>query len=484
VGDRVGEIRPNFNGSLHVEGRDERLSSDGGVVLLREIDDLVGLCNYLAEKLKDPRDPDKITHPLVELLRTRLYLLIQGRRDQDDADTLRNDPAYRLAVSKRRGVAPLQAARVDELGKKCQPEGLASQPTLSRLNQLVADADHRGVLRETLCKFAVDRILAANGGRKHKSLGIDVDSIPIEVYGEQPGSAYNGHYEARIYHPLLASVAETGDILDVVLRRGNVHTADDSLDFILAILEKMKEACQSAFLRIDAGFPEEKLLSSAEDQNTRYVARLKNNAVLNRMAEPYINRPVGRPTKKLRTWFYEMKYRAESWSRSRRVVLVVQEKANELFLHHFWLLTNCSKKRKSGEVLLKMYRERGTAEGHQGEFKDVLAPALSSSPRSKQTYRGQLIRRRTRPVDAFAQNEATLLLNALAYNLAHTGRVLVEKVTGEGWSLKRFRERVLLAASRITTHSNRVTMVIGEIARKVWQALWPVLVDFQPTPSQ
>lgn len=475
MGDRVDEIRPTFNGSLHVECREDRITSDGGVVLLREIDNIVGLSEFLAERLHDPRDPDKVVHPLVELLRTRLYLLVQGRRDQDDADTLRDDPALRVAVSQRRGVAPLQPAAVDEFGEKREPEGLASQPTLSRLNQVLSTPDGRRLLRDALSEFAVRRILAANGGRKHQSLGIDVDSFPIDVHGEQPGTAYNGHYDRRIYHPLMASVAETGDILDVVLRKGSVHTANDSLEFILAILEKMKEACLSAFLRIDAGFPEDKLLSAVEGRGVRYVARIKNNAVLDRMAEPHKKRPAGRPTKELRIWFHEMMYKAEEWSRARRVVLVVQEKPGELFLHHFWLLTNCSKKRKPGAVLLEMYRERGTAEGHQGEFKDVLAPALSSSPRWKMTYRGQPPRKRTRPVDAFAQNEATLLLNALAYNMAHTGRALVEEATGEGWSLRRFRERALLAAARITTHAGTITMVIAGIAGKLWQKLWPKL---------
>ena len=89
MGDRVNEIRPAFNGSLHVEFRDDRITSDGGAVLVREIDELAGLSEWLAARLRDPRRPDKIVHPLVELLRTRLYMLVQGRRDQDDADTLR-----------------------------------------------------------------------------------------------------------------------------------------------------------------------------------------------------------------------------------------------------------------------------------------------------------------------------------------------------------------------------------------------------------
>lgn len=479
----MDEMRPTFNGAVHVECRQEEITSDAGAVVLREIDEMFEICDWLAERLSDPRNPDQVVHPLVELLRTRLLLLAQGRKDQDDADTLRDDAAYRIAVSERRGVAPLQPAPVDELGRKRKPEGLASQPTLSRLDTSVSTEENRRLVRDALCELAVRRILRANGGRKRQSLGIDVDSLPIEVHGEQPGSAYNGYYKERIYHPLIASVAETGDLLDVVLREGNVSSADDSLDFILDVLRRIKEACVSVFLRIDAGFPEDKLLSALENQNTRYVARLKNNAVLDRMAEPHLSRPEGRPTKTLRTWFYEKTYRAKKWSRPRRVILVVQERAGELYLHHFWLVTNCSRRTKPGEVLLEMYRERGTAEGHQGELMSVLAPALSSSPRPKMTYRGQWVRRHTRSGDSFARNEAVLLLNALAYNLVHAGRCLLEEATGEGWSLKRFRERALLVAARITTHAGRITMVIGRIGQEIWRRLWAVLPQLKPATA-
>jgi hypothetical protein len=476
----IRDFCPTFNGSLHVEFRDDRLSTDAGVVLLRELDDLGQLTEWLAAKLHDPRDPDRVVHPAVELLRTRLYLLAQGKKDEDDADTLRDDAAFRLAVSSRRGVAPLQTASVDEFGRKREPEGLASQPTLSRLQRWLSVDENRRLLRDALAEFAVRRILRENGGRKHQRLGIDVDSLPVEVYGQQPGSAYNGHYGQRIYHPLVASVAETGDLLDVVLREGNVGTAHESLDFILAILEKMQEAALTVFLRVDAGFPEDNLLSALERRNTRYVAREKNNPVLDRMAEPYVSRPTGRPgTRNPRIWFHEMMYRAKKWSRARRVVLVVQERPGELHLHHFWLLTNWTKKRKSGEALLEMYRERGTAEGHQGELMDVLDPTLSSSPRQKMTYRGRRPRRHTPEGDAFAQNAAAFLLNALAYELVHSGRALLAKVTREGWSLKRVRERALCIGARITTHSGQITMVISRIGQEAWQCLRSALPELK-----
>ncbi len=135
-------------------------------------------------------------------------------------------------------------------------------------------------------------------------------------------------------------------------------------------------------MRIDAGFPEEKLLFGMEERRkwTPYVARVKNNPILDRMAEPYLRRPPGRPPEEPRTWFYEMTYMAESWSRSRRVVLVVQERPDELFLHHFWLITNWDESQMPADELLELYRDRATAEGHFGELMSLLAPALSSSP--------------------------------------------------------------------------------------------------------
>ena len=119
------------------------------------------------------------------------------------------------------------------------------------------------------------------------------------------------------------------------------------------------------------------------------------------------------------------------------------------------------------------YRKRGKAEGHMGEFMDVLAPALSSASRSKSNYRGRKVISWPSDCDAFARNEAILLLNLLAYEVLHAGRCLMEAATGDGWSLRRMRERVLKAAARVLLHGRRVTMVIAETAAVYWNALWP-----------
>jgi hypothetical protein len=165
------------------------------------------------------------------------------------------------------------------------------------------------------------------------------------------------------------------------------------------------------------------------------------------------------------------------------VVLVVQERPGELFLHHFWLITNWTSEQMSGSDLLALYRERGTAEGHMGELMDVLQPALSSSPRSKRHYRGQEPVQRQAPCDSFAHNEVLLLLNMLAYNLCHATRVLLEKATAEGWSLRRLRERVLRIAGRIAIRSGQATLVIAEVGARFWRALLSRLALLRPAET-
>src|SRR5690625_7760975 len=111
------------------------------------------------------------------------------------------------------------------------------------------------------------------------------------------------------------------------------------------------------------------------------MARIRNNAVLNAMAAPHLKRPPGRPPEQPRIWCHEHRYQAGSWDRSRRVVLVVLEQPGELFLHHFWLVTNIRKRRCPGEHLLAQYRHRGKADADFGGLMAVMNPELSASAR-------------------------------------------------------------------------------------------------------
>ena len=473
MGEILKDFALKFNGSIRLEAREERLTAEAGALLLREVDERLGLSQWLGNRLKDPRDPGRITHPLMELVRTHLLLLAQGWRDQDDADELRQDAALKLAVSGRKSTGPVQQ-------QQGAPQGLASQPTLSRATGILSGEHNEGVLREGLA-FGTGRRLRAKqpGGQKLTQVTMDVDSLPAEVHGQQPGSAYNGHYHMRIYHPLVAVVAETGDILDVQLREGQVHTANGALQFIEPLLERVeRHISHKVALRMDAGFPEEELLCRLEQRGTPYVVRVRNTSVLKDEAAVPRFMHLGLPQGEPKTYFYEWQYQAQGWSRPRRAVLVLQQVEGELFPNAFWLVTSWTAEQMSAEALLEHYRQRGTAEAHMGELMDVLAPALSSAPRPKRHYRGKLPVERTVSVDSFAHNQVRLLLNALAYNLLHATRALLEDSTGEGFSLLRVRQRVLKVASRLLVHSRRVILVIGQQAAGYWRALWYTLRSF------
>lgn len=465
MGETLQSLTPGFNRSLRIESRTDRLTGDPGAVLLREILERSGIINWMTERLKDRRSQVDVTHDLASLIRTSVLLAAQGWRDHDDADALRHDPAFRLAVSSSAGLTPLDGP------------GLASQPTLSRFTALMAEPANLGVLREAVLEMAGHGIRGERGGKRARCITLDVDSAPIEVHGHQPKAEWNGHYAARIYHPLITSIAETGDMLDARLRAGNVGTAEGALDVILDVVDRaQKSLCEVAMVRIDAGFPSATLLAGLEARGIDYVSRLRANAVLDRLAAPFMKRPPGRRPARPRMWLHEMRYRADSWDKDRRVVLVVKEREGDLLLDRFFLVTSFERTAKMRHEVLAHYRERGKAEGHMGELKDVLAPALSSSNRAKSHWRGKKPKSKTQAVDAFACNEVRLLVACLAYQVMHIARRAMARATGTGWSLRRLRERVLRAGARLVISGRRMTLALSSAAAPFWSALWPRLL--------
>lgn len=466
---RAPQDRFSYNRSILVEGRQNKLTSDAGVLLLRELDERLGLTESLAEELTDPRNPVFVTHPFVELLRTRLYALVQGHKDQDDIDRLRDDPAFRLGVSERRGTRPLK----EEEG--LVPDGLSSQPTQSRLIATLTLEENLALLGLALFGWAHRDIRATRKTRARRRV-LDVDSLPIEAHGSQPGSARNGHYHMRCFHPIAVFDHESGHCLGGKLRPGNVSSADGVVEFLFPILDRVEAEGLAQFVDVrgDAGFPTDPLLSPLEHKGYHYAFRLPDNPVLKRMAEPYLKRPAGRPPAEPRVWTYDLEYRVSSgnnpWERPRRVVLVVLEKPGELFLDHFFLVTNWKPSERSGEQVLEFYRQRGTMEGYLGELKSVLQPALSSTNRLKSHIGGKPPKNWYLPRDAEAANEATWLLYLLAYNLLNAARRVANRhLPDQGrWSLDRVRTWLLSVAARVTLHGRYATFQINESANAFW----------------
>ena len=179
----------SFNRSIGIGSRRDRITGDSGALTGRELLGRSGVVRFLAKRLPDKRDGRRIRHSQRRLARTLLLLAGQGRREHSDATALRDDPALRLATGDRAGTAPLGKA-----GR------LPSQPTLSRRVAGWSAKEGVEVLREGLQRLAGWRLKAMGGWRRPETLVIDIDSLPVEVHGEQPGSAWNGYYHRRVYH--------------------------------------------------------------------------------------------------------------------------------------------------------------------------------------------------------------------------------------------------------------------------------------------
>jgi hypothetical protein len=450
-------FQPDFNRSIRVESRRERLSADGGALLLRELMDRLDYTALFRKHLRDPRDPARVTHAHEELLRTELLRLTQGWTAHSDLALLSEDPALRLAVSSRRGQRALRA------GAGRDAQGLCSQPTLSRLLAALGREENRVGLGAMLLESAERRM---NFKGRRLQITLDLDSLPVEVFGQQPGSAWNGHYRERCYHPLLVR-SEHGDFLGAKLRAGNVHTAEGGGEFVLPILRRAAAWAERVWLRIDAGFPAPELLAALEAEGFRYVARLKTNAALERLALEPLRHSSGGEVPET----HELLYQAGSWNEPRRVVLVIPTHRAEqegLFPDHFFLLSNAPAEEISAQALLEHYRQRGEAEKDFGDWNQALDLALSSTPRTKTHYRGRVLHEDFTEPDSFAANEARLLLSLLAANLLHAGAALLERGSAKRMSRERFRQLVLKTAARVLLSGHRITIVIEAARAPLW----------------
>jgi hypothetical protein len=447
-------FEPTFNRAIKLRQADPRITSDAGALLLREADHRLGLTADLAAQLADDRDPQRIRYEPVELLRQRLYALALGYAHQDDQDALAHDPALKLAVW-------------DRPGRRGLHERLASQPSDWRQIERLASPCNRRALRAALGEWVARHQRAAGAGRKVTHGTLDIDPFPIEVHGRQPGGAYHGHYRKTIYHPLVASFSAGGDydasrlgegFVHAILRRGNSSSAEGAVRFVRRVIHQSRRLASHLDVRIDAGLANGRVLDAIDDEGARFVGRIRNNAVLDALAEPYLTRSPGRPRKEGDEFAVELGvYRAGEWTRPYRVVLVVIDLPDpktgmrELFPHYFFLVTNWSVAQRSGWDLVEHYRQRGTFEDRLGEFNGAIGNGLSAG--------------------SFEANEASLLLKLLAFNLTGMLRGELEDASGCGWDLKRVQQTVLKAGARVVEHSRRVLVDVARAAGVLWDRL-------------
>ncbi len=260
----------SFNPSLKVDFQGSRVTSDSGLLLVRELDERLGLSALIVENILDGRRGKNTQLPLPDLLRQSIYSRLAGYEDVNDAERLSQDPTFRLIGSEKiwdRGAALPSRLHWFETEVLSREENLDG---LSRIN------------RELLAK--------AEAMDSPRRVVLDMDSTEIPVYGEQEQSAYNGHFESTCYHPLLLFNGE-GDCLGAKLRPGNVHSAENWEEVLLPEIERQQEAGKEVVFRADAAFSKPEIYEALEERGVKYAIRLPANDNLLRDIEELLTRP-------------------------------------------------------------------------------------------------------------------------------------------------------------------------------------------------
>src|SRR5438552_10923677 len=246
-----------------------RLTSDGGLPWLAEADRALGLCAAVAACVPEWRHR-RTRHPLVDLVRQRVYQIGCGHVDQNDATTLRTDPLLKLVCG-----------RMPETGAD-----LASQPTLSRLENAV---DRRAV--EALAGALVVLYVGAGGhGGAPTRIVLDVDGTDDPAHGEQEGVGYHGYYRQYMYFPLLVFDGQTDHLITAVLRPGRIHGGR----FVVLVLRRLVARLRAAWpgvaieVRADCGCASPRLYAWCEANGVGYTLGLATNPVLARAAAPQL----------------------------------------------------------------------------------------------------------------------------------------------------------------------------------------------------
>src|SRR5450756_1692156 len=338
MGERQNQpFQLSFNGSLKVDFQGSRVTSNGGLILVRELDERLGFSELIGQHLTDLRQGKNTQLPMADLLRQSVYSRLAGYEDMNDADRLCQDPTFRLIGSEKiweRGAALTSRLQTFETEMLAEEENFSGLAAINR--ELIARAE------------AVDS--------PYRTV-LDMDSTEIPVYGEKENSAYNGHFESTCFHPLLLFNRD-GDCLAAKLRPGNVHSAEGWAELLLPEIERQQKLGKEVVFRADAAFAKPEIYEALEERGVKYAIRIPANNSLERDIAELLPRPVGRPSAKPLVEYQGLLSQAASWKTARRVVAKV-EHHGELFPRVGFIVTNLT---LPSRAVVRFYNKRGTAE--------------------------------------------------------------------------------------------------------------------------
>lgn len=400
------QIKINFDGG--------DLSSDAGLLLIKEFVSKIGIDKVISKSFKTNDSALFRYHTDRENLLQMIYMIIAGYFEDDASDELTNDPVFKAILDK---------------------SNLASQPTVSRFfNRMDED---------TLNQFlSIGRILR----KKIYSISLpeavilDLDSTLLDAYGNQEGRAFNYHYQANGYHPLVCYDGMTGDLIKIQLRDGTKYSCTGVVDFLQPILDEYLEDYPSIklLLRGDSGFATPELYKQCEENGTSYVIRLKENSVLREKASFLVDE-LDEITKDNKVdyavTYGEFMYQAGPWPYPRRVVCKIEKPENQMVYMYTFIVTNMD---SSPEYLIRFYCKRGLMENFIKE--------------SKSGFDFDSVSSHTRIVNA-----NRLQVHALAYNIFNWFRRLALSANMRKQRIDTVRLKLLKIAAKVIHSARYIT---------------------------
>jgi hypothetical protein len=406
------------------------LTSDAGLLAVRQFDERVGWTARFAACLEDRRDDPE--HTLLSMIRQRVYGVIAGYEDCNDHDTLRDDPVFKMIA-----------------GRRPNDDPLASQPTLSRLEN-TASIPSLLRLADLMLELGVERVRRMHGGRLPPRITIDLDPTDDPTHGAQQLTFFHGFYDQHQYYPMIVSEPTTKHVFVAWLRHGTCPAAlgaDDDVRRIARALQRVNPETR-LLVRGDANVGNPALYQLCENDGHAYTFGLGTNSKLKGWAQPLVRRARQNyeTTGRKQRLFAFRSYKAGTWDR-RRVVIAKAEHGPEGANLRFIVTNLPVKNAAQAEKTYDLYVQRGESEQRMDELKNGLAAGRLSCHR-------------------FTANFLRLMMHTLAFNLLNALRQHrdvpeeLRRARPETW-----RSRIIKVAATVVQTTRRVVIELS--------ASWP-----------
>ena len=397
------------------------LSSNGGLVLLREIERRLGLAAVIAGPLADSRDPSRVLHTYAHMVTARMMAIAAGYEDCDDLDALREDPALKIACER----APESGA------------GIASQPTLSRLENLPD--------RRTLVEIGLGFIdlFCRSWSTPPERITLDIDDTDDPAHGQQELAMFNTHAGTTCFKPMLIFEAGSGKPVFAMMRPGKRPSGKEIAHVLRRVIGRIRMRWPKVkiLLRGDSHYCGPQVLDLLEKLSCDYILGLSVNARLAVTAAPWKAEVAARRQRQL--WqtpavrcFHRLQYGADSWSKKRLVIARVE--ATALGVDVRFVVTNLPGRAK--HLYEKVYCARGNAENLIKDFKRHTRADKTACHR-------------------WQANQMRLFLHMGAYWLLHTlRRAAPVKSVWWGATFETIRAKLVKVAVRVEELKSRIKL--------------------------